>query len=202
MKDVRPTSGRVISALFSILGGKVEGAEFLDLFAGTGRVGIEAMKRGARSVFVESVKSRADDIRKVTQNPSVGKDDPSVSLRSTSPLTQGRQGQYRAPCKGGEGHEMARGSLVLSLEVRRAVSWLIKREMKFDIIFADPPYNSGWCDTFPAIPNLSALFADDAVIVIEHSAREPLALTVNPNSLEVMSSREYGETCLTFLKML
>ena len=161
MKDVRPTSGRVISALFSILGGRVEGAEFLDLFAGTGRVGIEAMKRGARSVFVESVKSRADEIRR----------------------------------NAGE-------SLVLSLEVRRAVSWLVKREMKFDIIFADPPYNSGWCDTVPVIPNLSALFADDAVMVIEHSAREPLALTTNPNNLEVVSSREYGETCLTFLKML
>ena len=161
MKDVRPTSGRVISALFSILGGRVEGAEFLDLFAGTGRVGIEAMKRGARSVFVESVKSRADEIRR----------------------------------NAGE-------SLVLSLEVRRAVSWLVKREMKFDIIFADPPYNSGWCDTVPAIPNLSALFAKDAVMVIEHSAREPLALTVNPNNLEVTSSREYGETCLTFLQKM
>lgn len=164
MKDVRPTSGRVISALFSILGSKVEGCEFLDLFAGTGRVGIEALRRGAvRSVFVESVKSRADEIRR-----AAGDD-----------------------------------SLVLSLEIRRAVSWLVKRGMKFSIIFADPPYNSGWCETLPALPNLNALFADDTVMIIEHSVREPLApLSVNPNNLEITSSREYGETCLTFLKML
>jgi 16S rRNA (guanine(966)-N(2))-methyltransferase RsmD len=59
MKEVRPTSGRVLLALFSILGG-VEGMDFLDLFAGTGRVGIEALKRGASSaVLVETLKDRA-----------------------------------------------------------------------------------------------------------------------------------------------
>jgi 16S rRNA (guanine(966)-N(2))-methyltransferase RsmD len=59
MKEVRPTSGRVLLALFSILGG-LEGADFLDLFAGTGRVGIEALRRGALSVvLVETLKDRA-----------------------------------------------------------------------------------------------------------------------------------------------
>ena len=50
MKDVRPTSGRVLLALFSILG-PMEGRSFLDLFAGTGRVGLEAEAGGkARGV--------------------------------------------------------------------------------------------------------------------------------------------------------
>ncbi|MBQ9403553.1 MAG: RsmD family RNA methyltransferase, partial [Synergistaceae bacterium] len=35
MKDVRPTSGRVLSALFNILGGRICDSRFLDLFAGT-----------------------------------------------------------------------------------------------------------------------------------------------------------------------
>jgi 16S rRNA (guanine966-N2)-methyltransferase len=49
----RPTSERVREALFSILG-SVEGAVALDLFAGTGALGIEALSRGAeRAVFVE-----------------------------------------------------------------------------------------------------------------------------------------------------
>ena len=162
MKDVRPTSGRVLSALFSILGGKVEGSSFLDLFAGTGRVGLEAMNRGAEScVFVEGVKARADDIRR-----------------------------------------RAGGSLVLSLEVRRAVSWLMKRGMKFTVIFADPPYSSGWSETFPAIPGLDSLFEPDTVMVIEHSVREPVTLSNNPHNLAITSTREYGETCLTFLQML
>ncbi len=62
MKEVRPTSGRVLLALFSIIG-SVEDTAFLDLFAGTGRVGLEALDRGSSLVvLVESVKPRAKAI--------------------------------------------------------------------------------------------------------------------------------------------
>src|ERR1700759_34797 len=50
----RPTSDRVREALFSILGARVPGARVLDLFAGSGALGIEALSRGAQSaVFVD-----------------------------------------------------------------------------------------------------------------------------------------------------
>ena len=53
--SLRPTSDKVREALFSILGTRVPGSRFLDLYAGTGAVGIEALSRGARLVtFVES----------------------------------------------------------------------------------------------------------------------------------------------------
>lgn len=52
--ETRPITDRVKQSLFDILGGDVVGAHFLDLFAGTGSVGIEALSRGAaRAVFVE-----------------------------------------------------------------------------------------------------------------------------------------------------
>ena len=50
----RPTSDRVKESLFSILGGRVVGRRVLDLFAGTGSLGLEALSRGAASaVFVD-----------------------------------------------------------------------------------------------------------------------------------------------------
>ena len=53
--DVRPTQDRVREALFSMLQGAIEGASFLDLFAGSGGVGFEALSRGAAAAtFVES----------------------------------------------------------------------------------------------------------------------------------------------------
>lgn len=53
--DTRPTSEKVREALFDVLGPRVEGALFLDLFAGTGAVGFEALSRGAKgAVFSES----------------------------------------------------------------------------------------------------------------------------------------------------
>lgn len=53
-KGTRPITDRAKSALFSIIGNDVIGCHFLDLFAGTGQVGIEALSRGAaEAVFVE-----------------------------------------------------------------------------------------------------------------------------------------------------
>jgi len=52
---LRPTSDRLRETLFNILGARVEGSRFLDLFAGSGAIGIEAISRGAVSaVFVEN----------------------------------------------------------------------------------------------------------------------------------------------------
>ena len=56
-RTTRPTSDRVREALFAMLG-DIEGARVLDLFAGTGALGIEAVSRGARqAVFVERDRS-------------------------------------------------------------------------------------------------------------------------------------------------
>jgi len=53
-QSIRPTSDRVKESLFNILGSEVEGKVVLDLFAGTGNLGIEALSRGAeRVIFVE-----------------------------------------------------------------------------------------------------------------------------------------------------
>jgi len=52
--SLRPTSDRVKESLFNILASEIEGKVVLDLFAGTGNLGIEALSRGARKViFVE-----------------------------------------------------------------------------------------------------------------------------------------------------
>jgi 16S rRNA (guanine966-N2)-methyltransferase len=54
-KDVRPVPGRLRTSLFSVLGGRVEGATVLDLCAGVGALGLEALSRGAdRAVFVDA----------------------------------------------------------------------------------------------------------------------------------------------------
>jgi len=62
----RPTSGRLREALFNICQGEVEGTRFLDLFAGSGAMGIEALSRGALSAtFVDNSK---ESIRSIQSN--------------------------------------------------------------------------------------------------------------------------------------
>ncbi|NLI70722.1 MAG: 16S rRNA (guanine(966)-N(2))-methyltransferase RsmD [Firmicutes bacterium] len=54
-KEVRPTPDMVREALFDILGERVRGQNFVDIFAGSGAVGIEALSRGAKScTFIEN----------------------------------------------------------------------------------------------------------------------------------------------------
>src|SRR5712692_1005482 len=65
---LRPTSDRLRETLFNILGPTIEGAVFVDVYAGTGAVGIEALSRGAREViFIEKHTAAASLIRKNLQ---------------------------------------------------------------------------------------------------------------------------------------
>jgi 16S rRNA (guanine966-N2)-methyltransferase len=63
-EHVRPTSDKVKQALFNILGDRVPGSVFLDLFAGAGGIGIEALSRGAEKViFVDGSRESLDAVK-------------------------------------------------------------------------------------------------------------------------------------------
>lgn len=64
--DVRPTSDRVKEAVFNILQFSIEGRVFLDLFAGSGQMGLEALSRGAKTAFF--VDSSRASLKVVRQN--------------------------------------------------------------------------------------------------------------------------------------
>ena len=61
-KNVRPTQGIVKQAIFNMVGPAIEGEAVLDLFAGSGAIGIEALSRGARSVTFVDRQPRGLDI--------------------------------------------------------------------------------------------------------------------------------------------
>ena len=63
--DVRPTTERVKEAVFSVIQFHIEGRSFLDLFAGSGQMGIEALSRGAaRAVFIDASKESVDIVKR------------------------------------------------------------------------------------------------------------------------------------------
>jgi len=64
-RDIRPTPDRVREAVFNILGSGIRGKRVLDMFAGTGALGLEALSRGARSaVFVDAARASCNVIRR------------------------------------------------------------------------------------------------------------------------------------------
>lgn len=84
--ETRPTTDRVKEGLFSILQFDIEGRRVLDLFAGTGQLGIECLSRGAASaVFVEC---RRDAVRLIQENLKV------TQLSDRATVTQGEAISY------------------------------------------------------------------------------------------------------------
>jgi 16S rRNA (guanine966-N2)-methyltransferase len=149
-RATRPTADRVREALFSILGG-IEGARVLDLFAGSGALGIEALSRGAEAaVFVD------DDQRAVTAI-----------------------------------HRNLEAVGVAADVHRRDVLAFIRDagEERYDVIFADPPYDSANRLAGPLSGGLPGLLADGARIVTESDKRSPLLL-----DLPLVLERTYGDT--------
>ena len=87
--DTRPTTDRIKETLFNMLQNEVPSALFLDLFAGSGQIGLEALSRGAKyAVFVENNKKAAacieDNIRftKFTEQSKLIPSDVMTALRS------------------------------------------------------------------------------------------------------------------------
>ena len=145
-------------ALFSIIG-SVDGASVLDLFAGSGALGLEALSRGASScVFVERDRAAARTVAANLQK-----------LRLT-------------------------GATVVTRDVAAALRDDRKRGRRYDLVFADPPYDE-WEKHAPVLAELvPAIVSDDALVVVETDER------VEPDlPLDLVTTRRYGSARITVL---
>lgn len=91
--ETRPTQDKIKEAIFSIIQFDIPGADVLDLFAGSGQLGIEAISRGAKScVFVDKSRDAARIIRRNVENCGIAD---CVQIRN-----QDAVGFLSLPCKG------------------------------------------------------------------------------------------------------
>ncbi len=94
---------------------------------------------------------------------------------------------------------MENNYIVLSMDIRRALQWLEKKNYSFDIIFADPPYEEGWPrKILQLLKERNSIIKNEGDIIIEHSIHEPLDIL--EGDFVVIDRRTYGDTILTFLK--
>ena len=144
----RPTANRIREAIFNIIAFQVHGCPVLDLFAGTGAFGIEALSRGAESAGISS--------------------------------------KYRTK--------------IIQWDLTRNLNCLRSLRPAFNLIFLDPPYNKNLIE--PTLLNLhtSQSVERNALIVVEHSSREPILKERLP--FEITDQRRYGKTLVTFLNYM
>ena len=155
----RPTGDRVREAAFSIVG-PIEDARVLDLFAGSGAMGIEALSRGAaRCVFVESEREAC---AVVTRNLE------KLGLAS---------------------------AIVLCRDVAHALREEKARAHRYELVFADPPYEE-WEGHAPVLAEtLPSLLEPGALVVVETDAR------VEPDlPLDLVTTRRYGSARISVFR--
>jgi len=164
---VRPTMDRVKAAIFSSLGDAISDARVLDLFAGSGALGIEALSRGAASVlFVEEDRQLTEAIEK--------------NLAKTN-----LDGRVRRQ----EVFEFLRRS---------------SRTERFQIIFADPPYEktkSGerFIEKLLKSEALAQLLEPSGVFVLEKRPTEQTPVTT---LWDIIRAKKYGSTEVLFLSAI
>ena len=91
INGVRPTSDRAREALFNILAFDISGAEFLDVFCGTGAIGLEAVSRGAKVTFVDIDKN---SVKLVKENLALIKEQADVYLESAEEFFKRNQKKF------------------------------------------------------------------------------------------------------------
>jgi 16S rRNA (guanine966-N2)-methyltransferase len=170
---IRPTQDYVRQALFNILGPRVEGAPVLDLFAGSGALGIEALSRGAAHVtFVDRsgfcVAAIEANLKKLTSVPGTG----TWYLVST----------------------------LLKADTLSAVRKLAVRRQTFDLVLLDPPYGGDLARKTLIALCQGAIVSQSGWVVVESAKRDPLppAFEESGSRLVLQRVEKYGDTTLTF----
>jgi 16S rRNA (guanine966-N2)-methyltransferase len=178
----RPTSDRVREAIFSSLEarGAVRGAKVLDLYAGSGALGLEAASRGAAAVtLVESSRGAADvcraNARSVLRAAPSGAAIPIEVVPQTVRSYLGRRGSETAPSDGPAAGDQ-RG---------------------FDLVFADPPYDLADSELGDVLGLLAPLLSAHALLVVERASSSPEPPL--PAGIQVERRKAYGDTALWWL---
>lgn len=142
---VRPTPDRVKEALFSIIAAEIDGAMVLDLFCGSGALGIEALSRGAASAtFVDK---SAASVRLAKSNLELS------GLADHAKVTVAPVASW---LKQTETHADAQAE-------------------RFTLIFLDPPYKTPYqeLEEILSLIGSSAAIENEALIVYEHPTKSP-----------------------------
>jgi 16S rRNA (guanine966-N2)-methyltransferase len=168
---VRPTLDQVRETLFNILGHDLSGEYFLDLFGGSGAIGIEALSRGAEKiVWVENNQQSQDLIRANLQKCRFENNDDSKSSLFAWEL--------------------------ITMDALQALPSLEKKSLKFDVVYVDPPFADNLYEKCLIGLSKSQLLKKESLVVVEHDSKNILQEIYG--RLFRCDQRQSGSTSLSF----
>ena len=144
-RGIRPTSDRVREALFNILATDIPGSIVLDLYAGTGALGIEAMSRGAEAaVFVDQSMQALELIHGNLSNCFSSPNASLIKLNLSQPDSIRRLRKKLPPA------------------------------LRFDLVFLDPPYEKKLAENTLQMVGNSSIVENNGLIIVEERKGEQL----------------------------
>jgi 16S rRNA (guanine966-N2)-methyltransferase len=192
-RGTRPTSDKVREAMFAVLAslpqvhaadeaprlqGPLAGHTVLDLFAGSGALGIEALSRGAATcTFVERDRLALRAVRANLKRLGVDERGPELDAHAANAA------EPAVP-----------RARVLGSDVRRALQADARHGARYTLVFADPPYDRYADVRSDLVRLLGPVLAPQAVLVVETAAGATAGLPWT-----VVREKRYGDTRVTFL---
>jgi 16S rRNA (guanine966-N2)-methyltransferase len=205
----RPTSDRVREAIFSALTarGALDDARVLDLYAGSGALGLEAASRGASAVTLVEKSPAAAQICRINAALVAGRAPRTTATGATG--ATGAEGRARAtiatsaptrpalPGAAGAASVITKPVQNFLASTREQPTREQTTPEQWDLVFIDPPYELAEAELSAVLTLLVPRLAADAVIVLERSSRTPVP--VWPTGLTLDKVSRYGETVIYWL---
>ena len=160
----RPTMDRVKESLFATIQNYIDDSIVLDLFSGSGNLGLEALSEGAKYAYLVDHNFKA--IKTINKNLTT------IGIKEAE---------------------------AINMDYKKALSYFKDKNIKFDLIFLDPPYNTDYIEKSLELISEYNLLNDDGLIVCES---DDLSRIVYNEMYKAVKDKKYGDKYVVLLKKI
>lgn len=160
----RPTMDRVKESLFSTIQNYIKDSIVLDLFAGSGNLGIEALSEGAKEAYLVDYNKKAINVIK--------KNIDNIKISNCT---------------------------VLNMDYKKSLEHFKQNNIKFNLIFLDPPYKTDYIEKALSLINENDLLDSSGIIVCESNSLDKIVYSENYTKIK---EKKYGDKYIVIIKKI
>ena len=160
----RPTMDRVKESLFAIIQDYLDNSTILDLFSGSGNLGIEALSNGADIAYLVDNNRKATEIIKKNIN--------TINIENAN---------------------------VLNLDYKKALLYFKENNIKFNIIFLDPPYKTDYIENSINLIEEYDLLDKEGIIICESSSLDKILYS---KKYKLIKEKKYGDKYIVIVSKI